>query len=422
MPATTLASLQKHFEALQERVANLEAKWSPSIAQVAVLAAAVAGLVAWQATAQSSISDLEGKVSALEEKPSAETPPPPKEETSPVEEVPPPVEEPNPLPSACTSTVTSLGSVQAGMGAGKVVCIADGSYGSLSITGPGTVTAQHPGKVTITGAKISGTGARLDRVLSTGSVQFAVGSKDATLSHSTITGGGQGVDVCPSTTTPCTNITITGNRLVGPFGEDAIHSNRTEGLTITENEITKVAENGNHSDCYQNVWVSSNIVYRRNYVHDNRCQGFFVKDQASLPSSSATVGPINGIAVEDNLMIRNHEPCAIAGCGQPVILQIFGPYTGLKIKRNTLWGDGYDSMLALREGVGAGTVIEGNVIYRFWTDTNASGATFANNTACVIEGSWPASRPGTETTCSSATPAPAGRGIDWNPAEVHYGV
>ena len=65
-------------------------------------------------------------------------------------------------------------------------------------------------------------------------------------------------------------------------------------------------ENGNHSDCLQTVWVGDHIVFRKNYLHDNRCQGFFVKDQASLGGVS---GPIHGLRVEDNLFLRNHEPC-----------------------------------------------------------------------------------------------------------------
>jgi hypothetical protein len=294
----------------------------------------------------------------------------------------------------------------------------------LSFNGPGTVVPLHPGSVTLNSATVGGNGGHLEKFKVTGGVTIAVGSIGATVSHNLITGGGQGITVCPSTTTPCTETRLIGNRLVGPFGEDAIHSNRAEGLLIEGNEITGVRENGNHSDCYQNVWTSNNIVFRKNYVHDNRCQGFFVKDQADLCSGGSGVcGPINGIDFSDNLMVRNQEPCGppLTTCGQPNIVQIFGPYTNLKIRQNTVWGDGGSSILALREGVGAGTVIEGNVVYRFWTDTDASGATFANNTLCQIEGTWPSSRPGTTTSCSSTFPNTAGRGIDWDPAAQHYG-
>ena len=52
-------------------------------------------------------------------------------------------------------------------------------------------------------------------------------------------------------------------------------------MLIEGNEITGVRENGTHSDCLQTVWVGDHIVFRKNYLHDNRCQGFFVKDQAT---------------------------------------------------------------------------------------------------------------------------------------------
>ena len=72
------------------------------------------------------------------------------------------------------------------------------------------------------------------------------------------------------------------------------------GLLVEGNEITNVRENGNHSDCLQAVWVGDHMVYRKNYLHDNRCQGFFIKDQAST---------VNTVVAEDNLMLRNNLPC-----------------------------------------------------------------------------------------------------------------
>ena len=89
------------------------------------------------------------------------------------------------------------------------------------------------------------------------------------------------------------DVTIRGNKFVGPFGEDAIRLNRYHdadgdgvGILIEGNEITNVRENGNHSDCLQSVWVGDHLIYRRNYLHDNRCQGFFVKDQATTVATA----------------------------------------------------------------------------------------------------------------------------------------
>ena len=359
------------------------------------------------------------------------------------EETPPPPPPPPPGEN-CTSTVSSVSAAQSGVASaapGAVICLADGSYGKVSLEAtkaePGvTLRAANPGKATIAGASLKGSNLTLARFVSTSSVTIQPGSSGMTVSHNRVTGGGQGIDGCPSSTTTCDDTAIIGNELIGPFGEDAIHLNRYHdgdgdgvGILIEGNEITNVRENGNHSDCLQTVWVGDHIVFRRNYLHDNRCQGFFVKDQASLGGVS---GPIAGISVEDNLFLRNKEPCGppLTSCGQPMYFQVFGPYSGFKMKRNTIWGDGYDSIAAFREGTGSDTVISNNVIYRLWTDTNMSGITLSENTLCVREGSWPSSRPGETMACSLSFANTAAddyrlsgsnRGVDWAPAEVHYG-
>jgi hypothetical protein len=325
-----------------------------------------------------------------------------------------------------------------------VVCLASGSYGELSLdatkAAPGvTVRAGSPGATTIAGASLQGSNLTLAGFVITDGVQVQPGATGMTIEHNKITGGGQGIDAGPTSSTQINDTKIIGNELIGPFGEDAIHLNRYHdsdgdgvGILIEGNEITNVRENGNHSDCLQTVWVGDHIVFRKNYLHDNRCQGFFVKDQASLGGVS---GPINGITVDDNLFVRDQEPCdaAAPGCGQPNYFQVFGPYSGFKMTRNTIWGDGDSSIATFRESTGADTQIASNVIYRLWTDTNMSAATLSNNTVCKLEtgsgGSWPASRPGQTTSCSLSFQSAAaddyrlggGRGVDWAPAEQHFG-
>ena len=158
-----------------------------------------------------------------------------------------------------------------------------------------------------------------------------------TIEHNRITGGGQGIDAGPTSTTTINDTTIIGNQLIGPFGEDAIHLNRYHdadgdgvGILIEGNEITNVRENGNHSDCLQTVWVGDHIVFRKNYLHDNRCQGFFVKDQASLGGVS---GPIDGITrrrqplpPQQGTVRRAAEP----SCGQPILLPGLRPLQRLR--------------------------------------------------------------------------------------------
>ena len=74
------------------------------------------------------------------------------------------------------------------------------------------------------------------------------------------------------------------------------------------------------------------MYFRRNYLHDNRCQGFFIKDQATT---------VANVVAEDNLFLRNNAACdGDPGCGQPSIFQLFGPMTGLVVRRNTIWTPG----------------------------------------------------------------------------------
>jgi hypothetical protein len=348
----------------------------------------------------------------------------------------------------CSRTYSSLEEVEGAVAKAPphaVICLEDGNYGKLSLDAGArparvTVRAKHPARTTIEGAELAGDNLTLAGLVSTEGIQVMPGATGITVEHNRVTGGGQGIEAGPTDTTTVNDTKIIGNQLIGPFGEDAIHLNRYHdsngdgvGILIEGNEITQVRENGAHSDCLQTVWVGDHIIFRRNYLHDNRCQGFFVKDQASLGGVS---GPIHGLRVEDNLFLRNHEPCgpplSPSECGQPLYFQVVGPYTGFVTKRNTIWGDTVDSIAAFRESTGADSRIEDNVIYRLWTDTDMSPARLRNNTICEREavpgGSWPQPS-GEEVACDLHFPNTAaddyrlgdGRGVDWAPAEEHYG-
>jgi hypothetical protein len=352
------------------------------------------------------------------------------------------------LNAPCSYRFASLDEVQGAVAKAAphaVICLSDGDYGKFSLDAGArstrvTVRAENPAGATIEGAELDGDNLTLAGFVSTEGIQVMPGATGITVEHNRVTGGGQGIEAGPTDTTTVNDTRIVGNQLIGPFGEDAIHLNRYHdsngdgiGVLIEGNEITRVRENGAHSDCLQTVWVGDHIVFRKNYLHDNRCQGFFVKDQASLGGVS---GPIHGLRVEDNLFLRNHEPCGPplgpSECGQPLYVQVVGPYTGFVMKRNTIWGDTVDSIAAFRESTGDDTRIEDNVIYRLWTDIDMTAATLRNNTICEREaaegGSWPT--PSGETVdCSLHFPDTAaddyrlgdGRGVDWAPAEEHYG-
>jgi hypothetical protein len=334
-------------------------------------------------------------------------------------------------------TLAALQDAVADARPGAVICLADGSYGKLELHGPTTgatpvtVRAEHAGKATIDGADLDRSKLTLARFVVSEEIAIEPGTVGVTVAHNRIGGGYLGVDAGPTTTTTVNDVSIVGNKFVGPFGEDAIRLNRYHdangdgvGALVAGNEFTKIREDGNHSDCLQTVWVGDHLVYRGNYLHDNRCQGFFVKDQERA---------IEGIVVEDNLFLRNDAPCApqASGCGAPSDFQVFGPYSGFVMRRNTIWGNG--AVAAFQEGVGPRSRIEANVVYKFWTSTDLTSVEYRDNTRCQRQssgGSWPAAHPGEVVDCAPDFQAPrrddfrlgdGERGVSWAPTERHFG-
>ena len=337
-------------------------------------------------------------------------------------------------PAPCDATVSSVSAVQGAVNAasnGQTVCLANGTYGQLSVSASKSVNIQSatPGGATIAGASLSGSGLTLSRFkVIGGEVTVTPGSSGITIFQNTISGGYFGVDAGPTSSTNVSDVNVIGNRFVGPFGEDGIRANRYHdadgngyGLLVLGNEFTNIRENGNHSDCLQSVWGGDHIEFAGNYLHDNRCQGFFIKDQP---------GTVDYVTVQDNLFVRNDAPCdpAAPGCGQPSTLQLFGPEDHVTITQNTIWQG--DVLATLRDPGWGQLSITNNNFYRAWSDTSApfgAGYSSSNNAVCRVEGTWPAT--GITTSCNPPFANPAaddfrtgdGRGVDWAPADQHYG-
>ena len=315
--------------------------------------------------------------------------------------------------------------------------MADGSYGEISISASKsaqvTLQAEHPGKATIAGASLSGSHLTLSRFNITNEVTIEPGSTSMAVEYNRITGGYMGINAGPTTSTSITDTTIRGNKLVGPFGEDALRINRYHdsndadpyGILIEGNEITGVRENGNHSDCLQSVWGGDGLYFRRNYLHDNRCQGFFVKDQPA---------PVENVVVSNNLMLRDAAPCdpPSSDCGPPSIVQIFGPIQGLRLTRNTVWTSGNRSPLVLREGPFGKVVMTDNVLFRGWSDWNGDFGDFTDtgNVVCQWEGTLPRLGRSSTRSCTPRFQSPkeddyrlrnGNAGITWSPTEQRYG-
>ncbi|HEY6780866.1 MAG TPA: right-handed parallel beta-helix repeat-containing protein [Thermoleophilaceae bacterium] len=338
---------------------------------------------------------------------------------------------------ACSQTVTSTAAVQSAVAAaapGAVICLANGSYGKLTLTGAkaGEVVAQPAtsGGATIDGAEVGGTNLTLEGFKVTDSIEVTPGSNHATVQFNDVSGGYYGVEAGPTTTTTVNDVTIRGNRFHGQFGEDAIRLNRYHdgpdadpyGVLVEGNEITGLAEDGNHNDCLQTVFVGDHLYFRRNYLHDNNCQGFFVKDQAS---------PIDTIVVEDNLIVDHDIDCIPASlCPNFSLapLQVFGPVNNHVVRNNTIWTPVRDG-LAIWRGNGLVNVdISYNVLSRAASDTSFSGFSEHDNTVCKWEGLPSLSATSTKN-CSPAFPnkaaddyrLPGGRGVTWAPAGQQYG-
>lgn len=331
----------------------------------------------------------------------------------------------------CTVTLPDLGALTSAVNSaapGSVVCLAPGTYGKLSLSArpAGEVVIQPAGIATIAGADITGSHLTLEGFNVTDEITLRPGADHNRIQFNYITGGYMGVNMWTDDV-PISDLAIVGNRFVGPFGEDGIRANRYHdsdgdgvGLLVEGNEFTNIRENGNHSDCLQSVWVGDHLIFRRNYLHDNRCQGFFIKDQKS---------PVDTVVAEDNLFLRDAAPCDGSGCGQPTVFHLFGPMNNLTVNNNTIWTPEGGTQTALREGGWGAVSFTNNVVSRLWTDTSAPFASYtaSNNVARSREGSWPATGVSIVANPKFANPAADdyrtndGRGVDWAPADQHFG-
>jgi hypothetical protein len=341
----------------------------------------------------------------------------------------------------CSQTVASLGAVQSAVEAaatGAVVCLANGSYGKLELdaakAGEVVIQPATSGAATIAGAQLSGDNLTLEGFTITDAIDVMPSSSHMTVQFNHVSGGYFGVDAGPTDDVSVNDVTIRSNTFVGPFGEDAIRLNRYHdgndadayGALVEGNEFTKVRENGQHSDCLQTGWVGDHLVFRRNYLHDNHCQGFFVKDQETA---------IDSILAEDNLFVRNDEPCAdeAPDCGWSADFQVFGPVGAFRASHNTIW----NGVFALRsEGTMAtwgSTTVTDSVIYKVYSDVAAPFANYAasGNLLCATSGGERGEYPltGISTSCSPPFMDAAhddyrlasGEGVSWRPADQQYG-
>jgi hypothetical protein len=142
---------------------------------------------------------------------------------------------------------------------------------------------------------------------------------------------------CPASQTlpPVERVVIRGNKIVAA-NTDAMVAQHFRDVVIEGNEITGLAERGQHSDALQTVWGGEGMIYRRNYVHDNQgTEGYFSKD-----------GRIYNLTIDDNLFVDNFQKSPYAGPPVSFYNAVPDParpyYTGYgaAVTRNTIWNLG----------------------------------------------------------------------------------
>lgn len=382
----------------------------------------------------------------VEEEPTS----PPVEEEEPTEPPieeeptnPPAEEEPSTPPvetGGCDQTVSSVSAAQSALGSaatGSVVCLANGTYGGISLSSskaaPGvTLTAANPGGATIGRVSVSGSGYTISRFVIDGEVGISRNVDRTVVDHNHILSGGHyGVFVCGAEPPDqCDDTEITGNFFDGAMDEDQIRANVFHdgngdgiGLLVEGNEFRGNTERGGHNDVFQSVWVGDHLVFRKNYLHGFGGQGFFVKDQGRA---------IDGFIANNNLIVDQDLPCepsSLCSGYQLSPWQVYGPIANGQMRHNTVgWGSGGGT--AVLTGTYTNIDFSDNVFNRL-SDTNGGGSvpsmSGSDNTYCNSN-SWDVP-PGSSQDCAPDFLDPAagdyrladGRGVNWVPSEQHYG-
>jgi hypothetical protein len=216
------------------------------------------------------------------------------------------------------------------------------------LTIPGGVVIDGGRDVSITDSRITGPGDAVS--LGPGTRRIGLDGNDITAPH------GDGIVFnsqshrpnAPNASAPATatieGVTIRRNR-IHDINVDAIRPANFARVLVEDNEIWGLQETGDHSDALQVVMGGRDITFRRNYVHDNTCQGFFIKD-----------GLVDHAVVEDNLFVRNRltgpSPAGFKTAGFAIAVY---ETTGLELRHNTVW-DG-DLGVSVGWNVGHATVV-----------------------------------------------------------------
>jgi fibronectin type 3 domain-containing protein len=292
---------------------------------------------------------------------------------------------------ACTATATSVSDAVSKVNSaanGDVVCMAAGTYGSITLTGNHTANVTFEpdpsldpsgaGKVTFNGMNITGNYITVRNFYSTGSIYVGSPSGPAnnnTVDHNNVgPTSGWGIAVLSAIPGPPSTTTVISNNII----HDTSHSSEGDGIrlqgwkdvTVIGNEIYNVGEGpactaggGNicHTDTlqsFQNGVATSTLKVNHNYIHDVDGQGIpFLKD-----------GDISDVQIKDNLEVRNSWNATNG-------IDIDENVNGLVIQNNTYPNPGNYSAIRTE---GSGTAVITNLDHNIFGVINATGYTYTN--------------------------------------------
>ena len=206
----------------------------------------------------------------------------------------------------------------------------------------------------VQGAELVDSVVRGGVVLDSGASAVLIAANDIT------SPGGTGVFFSSSVGKPTIeNVTIRGNR-IHDLGVAGVNARNFRNVVVEGNEITGVTarEPGQHTDVIRTFAGGSSLIVRNNVLHDNSAIGIFTKD-----------GPVNGVRIENNVILRTTKHHAIS---------LYDAH-GVTLANNTVAGNEFG--VVLRPGTTGVTSI--NNIFQYLTDR---GAEYVRNERNIVGG------------------------------------
>ena len=367
----------------------------------------------------------------------------------------------SPPPVNCSQVVGSVAALQSAAqsaAAGTTVCIAAGSYPSVRFSAARsaavTIAAKPGATVTFADLDFGSTAShlRIQGVHVDGQVKLEAegahhitfvwswvrgfsaewGTHDLLFEHNDIrtSGGGNGVELISTAPVhgapggsgtqnlaPVERVTIRANKL-HDIATDAIFMGNYRDVLVEDNEISGLQEAGQHTDALQSVYGGKRLTFRGNYVHDNRAQGFFVKD-----------GRAYDLVVHDNLFVHTRDLWQISFYD---LLPETSPY-GIQIVGNTVWDSNLPFILDGTEN--RGIYVHNNVFQEMLAEQPSAVRPHVDQDYNLIGGGFNWGRQGPHDVAGPASfvdPASddyrlrAGAisfaaGVSWRPADKHFG-